>query len=90
MGDFFGLGMSEVLLLGVIAVLLFGKNLPDVGRKAGKYISDIRKSMQNIRQEIDSATSEITSELNVASSPSSDDSLDREEATAPKFEPPPA
>ncbi|MBN2578782.1 MAG: twin-arginine translocase TatA/TatE family subunit [Pirellulales bacterium] len=89
MGEFFGLGPTEVLVLGVIAVLLFGKNLPEVGRKAGKYLSQFRRSVQNIQHEINAATSEINSEMGANSSPSSEDCLDREETTAPKFEPPP-
>jgi sec-independent protein translocase protein TatA len=84
MGDFFGLGTSELLLIGIIAVLLFGKNLPEVGRKVGKYLGEFRKSVQNIQREIDSAGSEIAS----APAASKDFSLDREETTAPKFEPP--
>jgi sec-independent protein translocase protein TatA len=84
MGDFFGLGTSELLLIGIIAVLLFGKNLPEVGRKVGRYLGEFRKSVQNIQREIDSAGSEIAS----APAASQDFSLDREETTAPKFEPP--
>ncbi len=92
MGDFFGLGPSEILLIGVIAVLLFGKNLPDVGRKAGKYLSDFRKSVQNIQREIHSATNvDVPSQASSSSTGVSGTvSTDREEATAPKFEPPPA
>jgi sec-independent protein translocase protein TatA len=90
MGDFFGLGMSEILLLGVIAVLLFGKDLPEMSRKAGKYLGQFRKSVQNIQHEIHSATSEITSEAKTMLSSFPEDARDREEATAPKFEPPPA
>jgi sec-independent protein translocase protein TatA len=84
MSDFFGLGTSEILLIGIIAVLLFGKNLPDVGRKVGKYLGDFRKSVQNIQREINSAASEVST----TSTAPKDYGLDREEATAPKFEPP--
>jgi sec-independent protein translocase protein TatA len=90
MGDFFGLGLVEVMLIGVVAVLLFGKDLPEMSRKAGKYLGQIRKSMQNIKQEIHSVTSDLTTEVNVLSSPLSDNSPDREETAAPKFVPPPA
>ena len=31
----FGLSFQELLIIGVVAVLLFGKNLPDVAKKFG-------------------------------------------------------
>jgi sec-independent protein translocase protein TatA len=88
MGDFFGLGPSEFLLIGVIAILLFGKNLPEMSRKVGKYLGDFRKSVQHIQSEIHSVTSEIETDKKTTASNSSNYSSDQEEATAPKFEPP--
>ncbi len=82
---------TEMIVLLVIAVLLFGQNLPDVARKLGKHYSDFRRAMKNVEDEIRSATSEV------ASSPSTrpaitnlkEDQGGRDEPTAPKFEPPP-
>ncbi|MEK6249474.1 MAG: twin-arginine translocase TatA/TatE family subunit, partial [Planctomycetales bacterium] len=31
----FGVGINEMIIIGVIGVLLFGKRLPDVGRSVG-------------------------------------------------------
>ena len=43
----FGLGFQEILLLGLIALLLFGaKKLPDVGRAIGESIREFKKAMQ--------------------------------------------
>jgi Sec-independent protein translocase protein TatA len=33
----FGFGWTEMAVIGVLAVMLFGKNLPDVARQASKW-----------------------------------------------------
>jgi len=81
-------GPVDLLIIGVIAVLLFGKRLPEVGRSVGKGILEFKKGLRGIEEELHKATY-----VSVESSPShssvSDQADDREEATAPKFEPPP-
>ncbi len=79
---FFSPGPMEMLIIGAIAVLLFGKRLPEVGRSLGKGIVEFKKGIHGIEDEIESASSESTSSI-----PHSD-AEDREEATVPKFEPP--
>jgi len=76
---FFSPGPMEMMIIGVIAVLLFGKRLPEVGRSLGKGIVEFKKGVNGIEDEVDSATK------SAAVTHSSDQ---REEATAPKFEPP--
>ena len=39
---FGGMGMMEVMVIGGIAVMLFGKNLPSVARKFGKTYREVR------------------------------------------------
>lgn len=76
-------GPMEMLIIGAIAVLLFGKRLPEVGRSLGRGIVEFKKGIHGIEDEIDSAVSS-------SKSVTYDDEVnDREEATAPKFEPPP-
>ena len=75
-------GPPEMLIILAIAVLLFGKRLPEVGRSLGKGIVEFKKGIHGIEDEIDSATHPSTAEATY------DDATDREEATAPKFEPP--
>ncbi len=79
----FSPGPMEMLIIGVIAVLLFGKRLPEVGRSLGKGLMEFKKGMQGIDDEIESASRSVSSTAKV---PASAD--DRQEATAPKFEPP--
>jgi len=79
---FFSPGPMELLIIGAIAVLLFGKRLPEVGRSRGKGIVEFKKGIHGIEDEIESAT-------HASSAPDSQQESDtREEATAPKFEPP--
>jgi len=73
-------GPPEMLIILVIAVLLFGKRLPEVGRSLGKGIVEFKKGIHGIEEEIESAT---TSTATV-----DDQADDRDEATAPKFVPP--
>ena len=79
----FAPGPMEMLIIGVIAVLLFGKRLPEVGRSLGKGIVEFKKGIHGIEDDLDSAaTSSSTTAV------TRDDVDDRDEATAPKFDPP--
>lgn len=75
-------GPMEMLIILAIAVLLFGKRLPEVGRSLGKGIVEFKKGIHGIEEEIESATT--TDSAGAAL----DETEDLQEATAPKFEPP--
>ncbi len=77
---FFSPGPMEMIIIGIIAVLLFGKRLPEVGKSLGRGIVEFKKGIRGVEDDFDSASS--------GSSASYNDYEDREEATAPKFEPP--
>lgn len=81
----FGLGPAELMIVMVIAVLLFGKNLPSVGRSLGKSLMEFKKGLNDIKSEMDAATYAEPSSSRVAQRNSADD---QDEPTAPKFEPP--
>ena len=84
--DFFG--FQGLLILAILGVLLYGERLPEVAASVGKQLMQLKKSVQGIRDEIQSvafdARHAVTQSLDKV------DDLAREEATAPKFEPPPA
>lgn len=46
----FGLGTQEMLLLLVLGVLLFGKNLPEVGRSIGKGLREFKNSLGGLEE----------------------------------------
>ncbi len=55
----FGLpGGSEWLIVLVIALLLFGKRLPEVARNMGKGIVEFKKGVKGIEEEVEDASSE--------------------------------
>jgi len=50
---FGSVGMGEILLILLLALLLFGsKELPQVARKVGKGYRDIQRMTQNARDEV--------------------------------------
>ena len=48
----FGLGTTELLVIGVIGLLLFGSRLPMVGRNIGKSITEFKKGMKDASDEM--------------------------------------
>jgi len=89
--------MQELIIIGVVAVLLFGRKLPDVAKSLGKSYAEFRRGLSDIQSEMDvrsdiySATSDSSSDSSSYSSETSYDEYDDyDEATAPMFEPPPA
>ena len=74
-----------LLLLGALAVMLFGERLPEVARSVGKQLMELKNGMHGIQREIESA---VDSAASTDESSRRQEPEDREEATAPKFEPP--
>ena len=51
----FGLGPFEIVVIGAIAVMLYGKRLPEVGRTMGKTVGDLRRQWTTLARELDVA-----------------------------------
>jgi sec-independent protein translocase protein TatA len=47
------LGFSETLVLLVIGLLLFGRNLPQVGRTLGRSVAQLRRGLHEFRDQLD-------------------------------------
>jgi sec-independent protein translocase protein TatA len=84
---FLDLPPAELLIVGVLAILLFGQRLPEVARRAGRGLMEFKKGVQGIREELEAAATGATRSVERTIR---HDEADREEATAPKFEPPPS
>jgi sec-independent protein translocase protein TatA len=84
---FFSPGPMELIIIGVIAVLLFGSRLPEVGRSLGRSLVEFKRGIRGVEEEVNRA---VYSADTRRPGRSYHDVEDREEATAPKFEPPPA
>jgi sec-independent protein translocase protein TatA len=51
----------ELLIILVIALLLFGRRLPEVGRSLGKGIVEFKKGLRNIEDDVESASNKPAS-----------------------------
>ena len=50
---FGNIGATEIILIGVVALLLFGpKKLPEMMKTFGKGIKDFKKSLNEVEEEI--------------------------------------
>ena len=53
---FSGIGGSEILLVLLVVLILFGsKRIPEFARAMGKTTREVRKALNQIRDEVDSA-----------------------------------
>ncbi len=77
----FAPGPMEMIIIGMIALLLFGKRLPEVARSLGKGIVEFKKGVSGIEDEVKSAGSQTST---YRPQPASD----AQPITAPRFEPP--
>lgn len=86
----FSLGPMEMAIVGVVAVLLFGKKLPEVMRSLGKSYNEFRKGLSDIQSTVNYNDYTSMSSTSSYTPGRSDDFSDYDEPTAPRFDPPPA
>ena len=64
----FGLGVPEVVIIGVIVVLIFGpRQLPKLGRGLGETIKSFRgvaKELHGAEEEVKEAVNDVASQFN--------------------------
>jgi len=65
------IGWQELLVIGVVAVLIFGRRLPEVGRSLGQGLVEFKKGLKGVKEDVSDATkdakdaaSEAESEIN--------------------------
>ena len=56
-------GLPELLVIGVIGLLIFGKRLPEVGKSLGKSIVEFKKGLRGIEDDMDKAIDESQAEM---------------------------
>jgi len=53
-----GISPLEMMILGMIALLLFGSKLPDVARSLGKGLTEFKRGIKGVQDEFNTALSD--------------------------------
>jgi sec-independent protein translocase protein TatA len=77
-------GNTEWLVIGIFALLIFGKRLPEVARSLGKGVVEFKKGLRGLEEEVEQAGQERP-----PASPQLEGPAARSDQTAPPGEPPP-
>ena len=49
------IGMPELVIIGLVGLLLFGRRLPEVGRNMGKFIIEFKRGLSDVKDEVNNA-----------------------------------
>ena len=60
---FGGIGTTEVIIILVIGLLIFGRRLPEVGKSLGRSIVEFKKGVKGIEDDIDQGTTRTSPKL---------------------------
>ena len=52
---FFNLGAPEIILIALLAVLIFGKRLPEIGRSLGQGMVEFKKGLAGVKDDVKDA-----------------------------------
>jgi sec-independent protein translocase protein TatA len=84
---FLDIGGGEILLILVVVFLIFGPSkLPEMSRKLGKTMNDLKRASNDIRREIQQGASEVTHDFKEAKRSLSEESDKKETGTESKGE----
>jgi len=81
---FGNLGYIEMMLIGVVALMLFGSRLPEVARNLGGTYRGLKRSVDEFKREFQAVETYEPKPLRIAK----EDEPEALESTAPKFSPP--
>jgi Tat protein translocase TatB subunit len=49
----FGIGMQEMVLVGILFLVIFGPSkLPDMARDVGRFVSEARRSVEEFKEDL--------------------------------------
>ncbi|AMV30814.1 sec-independent translocase [Pirellula sp. SH-Sr6A] len=81
-----GIGSSEMVMLGIVALMLFGSRLPEVARNLGGTYRNLRRSVDDFKKEFEAADP-VEPRYIPAAMKEDEEGL---QTDAPKFTPPPS
>jgi len=53
---YFGIGTTELLVVAILTLILFGNRLPSVMRSLGRGVVEFKKGIQGIEDDLDSSS----------------------------------
>ena len=60
----FGLGFGEIVLIMVVALIVFGPDkMPDVARQMGRFLGEFRRTLDEMKHELNAPRFEIQEEM---------------------------
>lgn len=59
----FSIGPTEWVVIGLVALLIFGRNLPSVARSLGKSVIEFKKGLKGIDDEVENVNDQIDKEI---------------------------
>ena len=91
----FGLSPAQLMVVGVVAILLFGSKLPEVARSLGRQYRDLRRGLNDLQDQFRQAEREVTKAFDepvksFKNAFADDEKEDVKEPSVPKFTPPPS
>lgn len=89
---FFGLSPMSVIMIAIVAIMLFGSDLPEVARKFGARYREFRRAINDVQQQFRDISNDTRDAFSADDKPAGrsyeEEDDEDDEPAAPKFKPP--